>query len=68
VSQLFLGSMTFAEGFTHGAGREGAERIVGGYAEAGGNVIDTAINYRDGASEQIVGEVLAGRRDRFVLS
>ena len=30
--------------------------------------IDTAGNYRDGASEEIVGEVLAGRRDRFVLA
>ncbi len=68
VSQLFLGAMTFAEGFAHGAGREEAQRIVDAYAEAGGNVIDTAINYRDGASEDIVGEVLAGRRDRFVLA
>jgi aryl-alcohol dehydrogenase-like predicted oxidoreductase len=61
------GLRTFADGFAHGAGRGEAQRIVDAYAEAGGNVIDTAINYRDGASEQIVGEVLAGRRDRFVL-
>jgi aryl-alcohol dehydrogenase-like predicted oxidoreductase len=67
VSQLFLGAMTFADGFAHGAGRGEAQRIVDAYAEAGGNVIDTAVNYRDGASEEIVGEVLAGRRDRFVL-
>ena len=38
------------------------------YADAGGNVIDTAINYRGGASEEILGELLAGRRDRFVLA
>ncbi len=38
------------------------------YADAGGNVVDTAINYRGGASESIVGELLAGRRDRFVLA
>jgi aryl-alcohol dehydrogenase-like predicted oxidoreductase len=67
VSQLFLGAMTFADGFAHGAGRGDARCIVDAYAEAGGNVIDTAVNYRDGASEEIVGEVLAGRRDRFVL-
>jgi aryl-alcohol dehydrogenase-like predicted oxidoreductase len=67
VSELFLGAMTFADGFAHGADRGEAQRIVDAYAEAGGNVIDTAVNYRDGASEQIVGEVLAGRRDRFVL-
>jgi aryl-alcohol dehydrogenase-like predicted oxidoreductase len=67
VSELFLGAMTFADGFAHGAGRGEAQGIVDAYADAGGNVIDTAVNYRDGASEQIVGEILAGRRDRFVL-
>lgn len=67
VSQLFLGAMTFSEGFAHGAGRAEAQRIVDAYAEAGGNVIDTAVNYRDGASEEMVGEIMAGRRDRFVL-
>lgn len=68
VSQLFLGAMTFADDFAHGAGRAEAQRIVDAYADAGGNVIDTAINYRDGASEEVVGEVLTGRRDRFVLA
>jgi aryl-alcohol dehydrogenase-like predicted oxidoreductase len=38
------------------------------YADAGGNVIDTPSNYRDGASEEIVGEVLDGRRNRFVVA
>src|SRR5262249_45371253 len=38
------------------------------YAQAGGNVIDTAINYRNGESESIVGELLEGRRDRFVVA
>lgn len=67
VSELFLGAMTFADGFAHGADRGMAQSIVDAYADAGGNVIDTAVNYRDGASEQIVGKILAGRRDRFVL-
>ena len=34
----------------------------------GGNVIDTAVNYTDGASERIVGELVGSRRDQFVLS
>ncbi|HEY7485007.1 MAG TPA: aldo/keto reductase [Streptosporangiaceae bacterium] len=67
VSTLFLGAMTFSDGFVHGAGAAEARRIVDAYADAGGNVIDTAVNYRDGASEEILGEVLHGRRDRFVL-
>ncbi|WP_248961812.1 aldo/keto reductase [Sphaerisporangium perillae] len=37
-------------------------------ADAGGNVVDTAINYRGGASEEYLGELLTGRRERFVLA
>ncbi len=65
VAQLFLGAMTFGGRF---ANLEESRRIVDAYADAGGNVIDTAVNYRDGESEQIVGEVLKGRRDRFVVA
>jgi aryl-alcohol dehydrogenase-like predicted oxidoreductase len=38
------------------------------YAEAGGNVVDTAVNYRAGQSEEILGELLEGERDRWVLA
>ena len=68
VSELFLGAMTFGEQGGVGAPPEECRRILGAYADAGGNVIDTAINYRGGASEEILGELLAGRRDRFVLA
>jgi aryl-alcohol dehydrogenase-like predicted oxidoreductase len=67
VSQLFLGAMTFAEGFAHGAGLTEARKIVDAYADAGGNVLDTAVNYRDGASEDMLGALLQDHRDRFVL-
>jgi aryl-alcohol dehydrogenase-like predicted oxidoreductase len=67
VSELFLGAMTFGEQGGVGAPIDECRRIVDAYADAGGNVIDTAINYRGGASEEILGELLAGRRDRFVL-
>src|SRR5918995_3115258 len=60
--------MTFGEQGGVGAPLEECRRIVDAYAEAGGNVIDTAINYRGGASEAILGELLEGRRDRFVVS
>jgi len=37
--------------------------------DAGLNVVDTAPNYEDGLSEEIVGEAVRGRRDRlFVIS
>lgn len=59
VSQLFLGAMTFA-------GPDEGRRMVDLYQDAGGNLIDTATAYGD--SEEILGELLQGRRDRFVLS
>jgi aryl-alcohol dehydrogenase-like predicted oxidoreductase len=68
VSDVFLGAMTFGLQGGVGAAPDQCRRIVDAYFEAGGNVIDTASNYRGGASEEIVGELLVGRRDRFVLS
>jgi aryl-alcohol dehydrogenase-like predicted oxidoreductase len=35
VSELFLGAMTFADGFVHQAGRDEVRRIVDAYAAAG---------------------------------
>ncbi|WP_433050597.1 aldo/keto reductase [Dactylosporangium sp. CS-033363] len=68
VSELVLGAMTFGEQGGVGAPIEECRRILDAYADAGGNMLDTAINYRGGASEEIVGELLQGRRERFVLS
>ena len=67
VSALVLGAMTFGEQGGVGAPPEECRRILDCYAEAGGNTIDTAINYRDGASEEILGALLSGRRNSFVL-
>lgn len=68
VSDLFLGTMTFGEDWGWGASPEACRAMFDAYAEAGGNVIDTAINYTNGASERIVGDLLEADRDRFVLS
>jgi aryl-alcohol dehydrogenase-like predicted oxidoreductase len=68
VSEAILGAMTFGEQGGVGAPIEECRAILDAYVEAGGNTIDTAINYRDGASEAIVGELLAGRRDSFVVA
>jgi aryl-alcohol dehydrogenase-like predicted oxidoreductase len=68
VSELFLGTMTFGEDWGWGAPPEECRRIFDAFAEAGGNVIDTAVNYTDGASERIVGELLGSERDHFVVS
>ena len=68
VAELFLGAMTFGEQGGVGAPPDECRAMIDAYADAGGNVIDTAINYRGGASEEILGELLGGRRDRFVLA
>lgn len=68
VSELALGTMTFGEDFGWGASKETSQRIFDLYADAGGNLIDTANVYTNGTSEEFVGEFLSGRRDRFVLA
>jgi aryl-alcohol dehydrogenase-like predicted oxidoreductase len=68
VSELFLGTMTFGEDWGWGAGLADCRTLLTAYAEAGGNVIDTANRYTEGASERIVGELLGADRDRFVVS
>ena len=68
VSELVLGAGNFGTGWGHGAEHDEARRIFDAYAEAGGNFIDTADGYQFGESEQIVGSLLAGRRDDFVLA
>lgn len=50
------------------ADRHESGRIFETYREVGGNFVDTANNYSGGGSEQILGELLAGRRDEIVLA
>lgn len=57
VSELLLGTMAFTDPAE-------ARRIVDAYADAGGNVLDTASAYGDG--EELLGSVVE-RRDRFVI-
>ncbi|HEY2674623.1 MAG TPA: aldo/keto reductase [Rugosimonospora sp.] len=72
VSVLTMGTMTF--GGTGGFANVGttdvdeARRQVDMCLAAGVNLIDTADVYSAGLSEQIVGEVLRGRRDSVLLA
>ncbi|MFC5186148.1 aldo/keto reductase [Actinomadura harenae] len=68
VSELFLGAMTFGDPDGPGASLKESRRVLDAYADAGGNFVDTAVTYRGGASEEYLGELLAERRDRFVLA
>ncbi|MFC5148446.1 aldo/keto reductase [Streptomyces aureoversilis] len=67
VSELSLGAMTIGDDRGWGADKDTSRRILDAYADAGGNFVDTADIYTGGASERILGELLEGRRERFVL-
>jgi aryl-alcohol dehydrogenase-like predicted oxidoreductase len=60
--------MTFGEEWGFGAGKDVCREIFDAYAEAGGNFIDSANHYTGGSAERIVGELIAGRRDQFVVA
>jgi aryl-alcohol dehydrogenase-like predicted oxidoreductase len=68
VAEAALGTMTFGEDWGWGASEEECRRIFGRYLEAGGNFVDTASNYTDGTSEEIVGRLVAPERERFVVA
>lgn len=67
VSQLCLGTATFGNR-AWGCDEAEARLILDQFLEAGGNFIDTANKYADGASEEILGRLLKGRRDQVVLA
>ena len=72
VSALTLGTMTFGGrgGFSAVGATDvtGARRQLDRCLDAGVNLIDTADVYSGGLSEEIVGEVITGRRDSLLLS
>lgn len=68
VSEMCLGTMTFGEAWGWGASLEESRKQVDLFASLGGNFIDTSVNYTNGESETILGQVLEGRREQFVLA
>ncbi|NTY59498.1 aldo/keto reductase [Mycolicibacterium sphagni] len=68
VSQLSLGTGNFGTGWGYGADLDTATAVFNRFAEAGGTFIDTAASYQRGESEQMLGTLLAGRRDDFTLA
>ena len=72
VSVLTLGTMTFGGrgvfAKTGDTDVAGARRLVDRALEAGINLFDTADVYSWGVAEEILGEVLRGRRDRALIT
>jgi len=65
VSPLCFGTMTMGQHREWATPPDECRRLIDIYADAGGNFLDTANIYH---SEEIVGECLEGRRDKFVVS
>jgi aryl-alcohol dehydrogenase-like predicted oxidoreductase len=59
--------MTFGSDWGWGGNDEESRAMFDAFAEAGGNFIDTAHVYTEGASERLVGEFIAADRDHFVV-
>jgi aryl-alcohol dehydrogenase-like predicted oxidoreductase len=72
VSAVSLGTMTFggSGGFSNVGHTDvdEATRILDRCIEAGVNLIDTADIYSEGASEEIVGQIMKGRRDDLLVA
>jgi aryl-alcohol dehydrogenase-like predicted oxidoreductase len=72
VSALTLGTMTFGGrsifAQVGSTDARAAARQLDLCLDAGVNLIDTANVYSEGASEEIVGEILEGRRDRVLVA
>jgi aryl-alcohol dehydrogenase-like predicted oxidoreductase len=68
VSELCLGTMSFGGAWGFGADEKESHRVMGEFADAGGNFLDTANKYHEGQSEEIVGSFLGPGRDRWVVA
>jgi aryl-alcohol dehydrogenase-like predicted oxidoreductase len=72
VSELTLGTMSFGGGGKFAnvgtTDVDGGRRQIDMCRDAGVNLIDTADVYSDGASEEIVGAALKGRREDWLLA
>lgn len=64
VSALSMGTLSFGD--VHGVAE--ARRMVDVCLEGGINMFDTANMYNNGRSEEILGEVLLGRRDQILIT
>jgi aryl-alcohol dehydrogenase-like predicted oxidoreductase len=68
VSELVLGTASFGMAFGYGATPEDIPQILKGYADAGGNFIDTADFYQLGESERAIGDFITQNRHNFVIA
>src|SRR5689334_10994573 len=68
VSCFALGTGNFGTRWGHGADAAESAAIFDSYLDAGGNFIDTSNSYQFGESEELLGGLIADRRERLVLA
>ena len=68
VSPLALGTMTFGTEWGWGGDEKEARSIFDAYVEQGGNFLDGANVYTDGAAERLLGVFAGKRRNRLVIA
>jgi aryl-alcohol dehydrogenase-like predicted oxidoreductase len=68
VSEAALGTMTFGEDWGWGTAKDEARKVYDAFRDSGGNFIDTANLYTNGASESFLGEFMEGNRQSVVLA
>lgn len=68
VSEFALGAGNFGQAWGYGTDSIEADRIVSLYTEYGGNLIDTSDTYQCGESEEILGKVIASKRNDLVIT
>jgi len=67
VSPICLGAMTFGTDWGWGAPRDTVFAMLDRYVAAGGNFVDTADIYTNGASETLIGEWFRERQNRDAI-
>ncbi len=68
VSQVALGTGNSGTGWGYGADPDASTAVFNAHTAAGGNFMDTADVYQFGQAEEMLGTVLDGRREDFVLA
>jgi aryl-alcohol dehydrogenase-like predicted oxidoreductase len=67
VSEFALGTGMLGKAYGYGTEPDEALKILKGYAEAGGNLIDLSDAYQRGESERLIGTFVGKNRNDFVL-
>jgi aryl-alcohol dehydrogenase-like predicted oxidoreductase len=65
---MALGTASFSPGSWSGSGASGARRLVDICLDAGLNMFDTADVYSNGNAEVVLGQAIAKRRDKVIIS